>query len=87
MTNDLWEVRTLHGGLSAELRGREKPALVLVQGSERVRVELADVKVVVAGIADAAADWPRCWRLEETEMNRVAPQFGSRCLSEIADAK
>jgi len=54
MTGQLWEVRTLHGGLSLELRGgplrwgsgtrfaREKLALVIVQGSDRVRVELAD---------------------------------------------
>ena len=45
MTADLWEVRTLRGGLSVELRGgdsrdgaRTKPALVIVQGSERVTV-------------------------------------------------
>lgn len=51
MTDDLWEVRTLHGGLSLELRGgesrdgmRTKPALVIVQGEEQVRVELAEVK-------------------------------------------
>ena len=63
MTGDLWEVRTLHGGLSLELRGGEsrdgmstKPALVIVQGSERVRVELGDVKLVVAALVDAAAD-------------------------------
>jgi hypothetical protein len=56
MTDDLWEVRTLHGGLSVELRGGEKAALVLVQGGDRVRVELADVKTVVAAMADAAAD-------------------------------
>ena len=55
-TLDLWEVRTLHGGLSVEMRGGEKPALVLVQGEERVRVELTDVKTVVAVMADAAAD-------------------------------
>jgi len=46
MSGDLWEVRTLHGGLSVELRGGEKPALVFVQGTDRVRVELADVKSV-----------------------------------------
>ena len=53
---ELWEVRTLHGGLSLELRGGEKPALVIVQGSDRVRVELADVKSVVAALVNAAAD-------------------------------
>jgi len=54
--DDLWEVRTLHGRLSLDLRGGAKPALVLVQGGERVNVEPADVKAVVAGIVDAAAD-------------------------------
>jgi hypothetical protein len=65
-------VRTLHGGQGLELRGgesrdgmRTKPALVIVQGSERVRVEMADVKLVhsaslrdgtVAAMGDAAAD-------------------------------
>jgi len=40
---DLWEVRTLHGGLGLELCSGEsrdgmsaKPALVIVQGSDRV---------------------------------------------------
>lgn len=56
MSGDLWEVRRLRGGLSVELRGGEKPALVLVQGEDRVRVELADVKVVMAAMGDAAAD-------------------------------
>ena len=45
---DLWEVRTVHGGLRLELRGgdsgdgmRTKPATVIVKGGEQVRVELA----------------------------------------------
>ena len=56
MADDLWEVRRLHGGLRVELRGGKKPALVLVQGSDRVRVELGDVKVAIAALAGAAAD-------------------------------
>jgi ABC-type uncharacterized transport system permease subunit len=52
---DLWEMRTLHGGLSLELRG-EEPALLIVQGSDWVRVELASVKLVVAAMAGAAGD-------------------------------
>ena len=56
MTGDLWEVRPMPGGLALELHGGDKPALVIVQGSDRVRVELADVKLVVAAMADAAAD-------------------------------
>ena len=47
MTDSLWEVRTLPGGLALELQGNP-PALVLVQGSDRVRVNLAYVKTVVA---------------------------------------
>lgn len=42
----LWEVRTLAGGLRLELRGGDKPALVMVHGSDRVRVDLADFKSV-----------------------------------------
>jgi hypothetical protein len=38
------------------MRGGDDPALVLVQGEHRVRVELAHAKVVVAALADAAAD-------------------------------
>jgi hypothetical protein len=53
---DLWEVRELPSGLAPELRGGDVPALVLVQGEDRVRVELAHVKAVVAALADAAAD-------------------------------
>ncbi len=46
MIEDLWEVRTLPGGLSSGLRGGDKPGLVLVQGSDRAIVELAHVKAV-----------------------------------------
>jgi hypothetical protein len=49
-------VRTLHGGLSVDLRDGEPTALVLAQGSERVSVEMAGVKVVAAETVDAAAD-------------------------------
>jgi ribosomal protein L12E/L44/L45/RPP1/RPP2 len=53
---DLWEMRTLPGALALEFRGEDKPALVLVQGDNRVRVELARVKALVAALTDAAAD-------------------------------
>jgi len=56
MTSDLWEVRTLPDGLALELRGGDKPGLVLVQGSDRVIVELAHVKTVIAAMGDAAED-------------------------------
>jgi hypothetical protein len=52
----LWEVRRLPNGLALEIWGRGNPALVLAQGERRVRVDLADVKPVVAGLTDAAAD-------------------------------
>ena len=56
MTVDLWEVRTLPDGLALELRGGDKPGLVLVRGSDRARVELAHVKTVSAAMGDAAAN-------------------------------
>jgi hypothetical protein len=56
MSSDLWEVRTLPGGLALELRAGDDPALVLVQGENRVRVDLAHVKALVAALAEAAAD-------------------------------
>jgi hypothetical protein len=56
MTGDLWEVRTWPDGLALELCGGNKLGLVLVQGNDRVRVELAPAKAVIAAIDDAAAD-------------------------------
>jgi hypothetical protein len=53
---NLWEVRRLPDGLTLELWRRGKPGLVLVQGNRRVVVDLANVKAVVAGVTDAAAD-------------------------------
>ena len=48
-------MRSLHGGLGLELRGNP-PALVIVQSSDRVRLDLAHVKVVIAAMGDAAVD-------------------------------
>jgi len=72
MTGDVWEVRTLLGSLALELHG-DPPGLVLVQGSDRVRVDLAHVKAVhsaalrdgmIAAMGDAAADLaPRPYEL------------------------
>jgi hypothetical protein len=45
---DLWVVR--------ELRTSDDPALELTQSKDRVRVELAHVKGVVAALVGAAAD-------------------------------
>ena len=42
------------GGLSLELHGNP-PALVIVQSGDRVIVELAHVKTVIAAMGDAAA--------------------------------
>ncbi len=66
------EVRPLHGGLALELRGGDKPGLVLVQGSARVIVELAHVKTVIAAMGDAAADL----------VGRAAGWRGVSCLGE-----
>ena len=49
MTGDLWEVLTLPGSLSLELRGGDKPGVVLVQDSERVREELGDTQALLDG--------------------------------------
>ena len=53
---DLWERRDLPGDLALELHAGEAPALLLVQGKNRVRVDLSNVKGLVAALADAAAD-------------------------------
>ena len=53
---DLWEVRRLPDGLALELWGGGNPAVVLVQGERRVRVDLLHVKPLVAALTDAAAD-------------------------------
>ena len=59
MTDDeqtLWESRTLPDDITLELRAGDNPALILLQGENRVQVGLAHVKGVVAAMADAAAD-------------------------------
>ena len=56
MSGDLWEVRTLPDGLTLELWGGGNPALVLVQGDRRVRIDLPHAKAVVAALVDGAAD-------------------------------
>jgi len=65
MTDDPWEVRTLPGGLTLELSPGEAPvryssgtahALVLRQGTQAVRIELAQVRVVPAALERAAGD-------------------------------
>lgn len=58
MTNhsDLWEARKRDSGLVPELLAGDAPALVLVQGENRIRVNLTYVKALVAALTDAAAD-------------------------------
>ena len=56
LSETLWEVRELPGGLTLELHAGDSPALVLVQGEKRVRVELSRVKGLVAALTDAAAE-------------------------------
>ena len=53
---DLWEVRELPDGLALELRAGDVPALVLTQGENRISVELAHVKGLVAALVAGAAD-------------------------------
>lgn len=53
---DLWEMRDLPDGLALELLADDTPALVLVQGETRIRVQLAHAKGLVAALTDAAAD-------------------------------
>jgi hypothetical protein len=55
VTGDLWKVRALPDDLALEMRGNP-PGLVLVQGDDRVGVELAHVKTVIAAMGNAAAD-------------------------------
>jgi hypothetical protein len=54
--SDLWETRALPGGVTLELCGGGTPVLILVQGENRVGIELADVKEAVAALTDAAVD-------------------------------
>ncbi len=51
---DLWEVRKLDGGLVLELHAGDTPALILVQGENQIRVDLSNVKRLVAALTDAA---------------------------------
>jgi hypothetical protein len=48
MTGDLWEVRTLPGGLSLELRG-DPPGLVIVQGSPALSGDDHSARVLGGG--------------------------------------
>jgi hypothetical protein len=54
-TPNPWEVRTLPGDVHLEMWGGDVPALVMAQRN-RIQVELAHVKGVVAGLVDAAAE-------------------------------
>jgi hypothetical protein len=53
---NLWESRTLPDSIALELRAGGNPCLVLAQGENRVRVELSNVKALLAALVDAAAD-------------------------------
>lgn len=53
---NLWETRELPGEISLELRAGDHPALELTQGEDRVHVELALARHVIAALTDAAAD-------------------------------
>ena len=49
-------MRALPAGVALEFQAGDDPALVLAQGGNRVRAELAHVKALVAALTDAAAD-------------------------------
>jgi hypothetical protein len=49
-------VRRLPDGLTLELQAGNNPALVLALGDNRVRVDLANAKALVAALTDAAAE-------------------------------
>jgi hypothetical protein len=52
----LWEVRELPGRLALELRAGDDLAMVLVQGENRIRVQLADAKNVVFSLVHGTTD-------------------------------
>jgi hypothetical protein len=53
---DVSEIRDLPDSPSLDLHAEKSPALLLTQGTKRVRTELAHIKTLVAALADAAAD-------------------------------
>jgi hypothetical protein len=53
---DLWESRPLLDGIVLEMQAGDTPALILVQDENRVRIELAHVKAMLAALAGAAAN-------------------------------
>ena len=91
MTGDLWEVRTLHGGLSLELRGgesrdgmRTKPALVVVQGSDQVRVHCGILRPTPTALLAVLNDGLRVGPLPRKggiceEWRRTEQRSGTRC--------
>ena len=48
-TTDLWKSLDLASGLTLELRAGTEPCLTLLQGEDRISVELSNVKTLVAG--------------------------------------
>ena len=63
-------MRALYGGLSLELCARGKLAEVVIQHSDLVRVELADINTVAVTMAGAAADLPGVPRHEGENRKR-----------------
>jgi hypothetical protein len=55
-TNTALEVRDLPGHLRLELHAGDHPALVLTQGENAVRIELAQSHHIIAALTDAATD-------------------------------
>ena len=78
MTGDLWDVRPLPGGLGLELRGGDKPTPVIVQSSDRVRVDLVHVKTVIAAMGDAAAERQRLHKADRQPCDWWGVRAGMR---------
>jgi hypothetical protein len=56
MTDRPWDVPGACAGLTLELHVGHRPALVLRQDDQAIRVELAHVNGLVAALVDGAAD-------------------------------
>ena len=53
---DLGELRKVDAGRAREIQAGDAPALVLVQGENRITLHLTQVRGVVVALTDGAAD-------------------------------
>jgi hypothetical protein len=56
MIGYLWLSRKTASGMVIELRAGDRPALVLTQVTNRIRIDLTDVRLLAAAWADGAAE-------------------------------